>query len=869
MLTPPKWPLRILRFFLKEEYLEEIEGDMEELFQENLETFSVKQARRTYAWDTLRLFRISLIKHVKLPTQLIHFTMIRHNFLISWRRLVREKGYTFLNVGGLALGLAVTLLIGLWIWDELSFNSYHENYPHIAQVMRSEVERGEIHTNTSFVSGLGHLLKESYSDYFEEVVMVRARLESRAISSSRDNFTQDGYFIQAGGPSMLSLDMKYGSQEGLTDPTSILLSASLAQKIFGDVDPTNQIVTMDAKWELSVTGVYHDLPKNTTFKEASYFAPLDLYFEELGASNYWDNYNMYIYVQMRQGISMEEASRNIKDIMKAHQEEDDDPQVLSLHPMSKWHLYSTFDNGKQVMGDRLRFIWFYAIIGMFVLSLACINFINLSTARSEKRAKEVGIRKSIGSNRMQLIVQFLSEALLISVAAFLFSLGLVYVILPWFNEVAAKDMVLPLGEPGFLMIGIGITLITALLAGSYPAFYLSSFIPVKVLKGTIQVGKKTFTSRKVLVVFQFTVAISLTIGTLLVYQQIQHAKNRSTGYERKDLLMLRPKSPEYFEKFDVLVNELRSLSSVQAVGASNYPITNTLGWNGGFSWTGKDPGLRPSFNTIRISPQYAQTLNLEFVAGQELTEEISTGTNKVLINEAAAEIIELDNPVGEFLHWEPDGEDRGNFQIIGVVKDMVKGSPFEPVSQSIMFITEAELGWLFIRLNPAIRENNALAEIRKRFNEIVPSAPFDYVFVEDSYATKFGDEERISMLSTFFTGLALLISCLGLFGLSSYVAERRTKEIGIRKVLGASILNLWQMLSKDFVLLVLIACLLASPIAYFFLQNWLESYPYRIEISWWIFIGTYLGALALTLVTISYQALKAANTNPVECLRAE
>ncbi|MEM9721629.1 MAG: FtsX-like permease family protein, partial [Bacteroidota bacterium] len=349
----------------------------------------------------------------------------------------------------------------------------------------------------------------------------------------------------------------------------------------------------------------------------------------------------------------------------------------------------------------------------------------------------------------------------------------------------------------------------------------------------------------------------------------QHAKNRATGYEREGLIMLRPKSQEYYEKYHVLVNELRSLSSVQSVGTSNYPITNTLGWNGGFSWTGKDPNFLTSFNTIRISPEYAQTLGLEFITGQDFAQEVSTGTNKVLINEAASEIIELDKPVGAFLNWERDGEDRGNFQIIGVVKNMVKGSPFEPVSQSIMFISEAELGWLFIRLNPSIKENTALAEIRERFNQIVPSAPFDYTFVEDDYAAKFGAEERTGTLSAFFTGLALLISCLGLFGLASYVAERRTKEIGIRKVLGASMLNVWQMLSKDFVILVLIACLIASPIAYYFLQNWLESYAYRIEISWWTFISTYISALVLTLVTISYQALKAASTNPVECLRAE
>jgi putative ABC transport system permease protein len=797
--------------------------------------------------------------------------MIKSYFKIAFRQLLRRKGYSFINIGGLALGMTVTFLIGLWIVDELSFNKYHENYGTIAQVYRKETWSGETEVSNPQVTGLGTLLKTEYGTHFKEVVMVRNGTVERVIEFKEKKFTEPGFFMQPNGPEMLTLKMISGTRKGLKEMKSILLSASLAKKLFGVYDPINQIVLMDANSALTVTGVYEDLPKSSEFAEASFLAPLDLLLEgeSLNVLNSWDNYFINIYVQLHPNRSCEQVSALIKNATHPFINERtlNARQEICLHPMSEWHLNSEFENGKLVRSKRMMLLIYFGLIGIFVLILACINFMNLSTARSENRAKEVGIRKTIGSNRYQLIQQFYGESFLVAILAFALSIVILQLLLPSFNSVADKNILIPWTSLNFWLIGAGFVISSATLAGSYPALYLSSFKPIRVLKGTFRAGRSAALPRKVLVVIQFIVSITLVIGTITIYQQIQFAKNRPIGYSRNGLIELRSAQQEFIGKYDALREELKSTGMVGDIAEANYSITDTRGWNNGFSWQGQE--YEPSFNTIIVTVDYGNTMGLEFVEGRDFSREFPSDSTGIVINESALEILALKDPVGQELRWAPGGTDRGTYKILGVVKDMVKGSPYEQTFPSIIFLSKVDRQWLYIRMSRNANPHEALPKIGEILTRLIPSAPFEYTFVDEKFAAKFNAEERIGKISMFITTMAIFISCLGLFGLASFIAEQRTKEIGIRKVLGATVINLWQMLSKDFVILIMISCAIAIPISFYFLTEWLQNYPYRTEISVWVFIASSVGAVVITLLTISFQIINAALTNPVESLRSE
>jgi ABC-type antimicrobial peptide transport system permease subunit len=856
----PKSAQRFLNWFLRDDLAEEVQGDLDEHFYSKLEGTSLFKANINYWFQVINYLRPFAIS--KSSSHFIFYAMFRNYFKIGWRNLTISKGYSFINISGLAVGMAVAMLIGLWVWDELSFNKNHDHYSTIAKVMTQDGE----YTNGVLTTGMGSLLKSDYNNHFEQVTMVRGGIEERAIAVEDNSFLQNGYFMQAEGPEMFSFNMLKGTQQGLKDMNSILLSGSLVNKLFKDKNPLGQIVRMDDRWDLTVTGVYEDLPINSEFSEASYFAPLDLYLNGWSSLDVWNNYNMYVFVQIHAHTNFNAVTSTIKDAMSPHLNENASGKKIFLHPMNKWHLYSEFENGNYVTSKNLTFLWFMSIIGVFVLILACINFMNLSTARSEKRAKEVGIRKAIGSVRGQLISQFLTESFLVVVFSFVMSVILVILIIPWFNHVAGKELQLLWTNPIFWLSGICFILFTSLLAGSYPAFYLSSFKPLKVLKGSYRAGAGTVIPRKILVVVQFTVSISLIIGTIIIYQQIQFTKNRPVGYTREALLTLPVRSPGFNEKYDALRNSLKNSGLIDEIALANYPITSWKGWNGGFDWPGRDPNFQESFNTMRVTPEYGRTVGLEFIEGRDFTRELSSDKDAIIINESALKLMGIDNPIGKTITRPPKST---LFTIIGVTKDMVKGSPFEPAFPSIIFNSDNNLSEMFIRLSPHVSASEALPKIDKLFHSHLPFVPFDYKFADDEYNRKFASEQRIGDLAGFFTILAILISCMGLFGLASFIAEQRTKEIGIRKVLGASIGNLWKMQSKEFIILVGISCLIAIPVSYSVLYNWLQGYEYRINIAIWVLVATALGSLLITFVTVSYQAIKAALMNPVKSLRTE
>jgi putative ABC transport system permease protein len=794
--------------------------------------------------------------------------MYQTYFKIGWRNLVKNKGYSLLNIGGLAIGMAVALLIGLWINDELHFNEYHKNYGAIARVYKNNHWEQGIESNTSMVTGLGTLLRSEYGTHFKNVVMVRQQKEDRGLSFGEQKMTQGGRFMQPEGVELFSLKMIHGSgNKFLSNRMSIILSTSLSKKLFGNENPVNKTVTMDGVNDLLVTGVYEDLPKTSELYGTTFFAPLELFLGGKDKLNAWDNYNMTIYVQLYRENEFKKVSAIIKDAMLPHiNQADKSKPELFLHPMREWHLNSQFENGVSVTSQQMKLLWSYSTIGVFVLILACINFMNLSTARSEKRAREVGIRKSMGSRRSQLIQQFFGESLLVAFISYAVAILIAQAALPGFNTISDKDIVIPWTDPAFWMAGISVTFLTGFLAGSYPALYLSSFNPVKVLKGTFKAGRAAAIPRSVLVTAQFTISISLIIATIIVYQQIQFAKNRPVGYSREGLLSFRARSPEFAVNYLTLRNELKKTGAVEEIAEANYSINSTLGWNNGFSW--RDKQYEPAFNTIMVTSEYGKTIGWQFVNGRDFSREIQSDKRGIVINESALKILGLKNPVGEFLSWKPGGNDRGKFRILGVVKDMVKGSPFEPTDPSIIFLSDYQEN-LYVRIAPKMNVQEALPRIKNAFTRLVPSAPFDYTFADDDYEAKFRAEERTGKLAAVITILAVVISCLGLFALTSFVTEQRTKEIGIRKVLGASAINVWKMLAKDFIVLVVIACMISIPVAFYTMHGWLQNYDYRMEISWWVFLLAGVMALGVAFITVSFQAIKAAIANPVKSLRTD
>ncbi len=794
--------------------------------------------------------------------------MFKNYFKIAWRNLVKSKGYSAISIGGLAVGMAVAMLIGLWMYDELTFNEYHENYDRIAQVMQHASFNGEIRTQASNPAAMGPELRLRYGSDFKHVVQA-SWLGSHMLSVGNTHLVKDGIFFEPGAPEMLSLKMLKGSREGLKDPYSIMLSASAAESIFGGEDPLHQTIRFDKLYNVKVTGVYEDLPDNTTFKELKIIMPWDLWLVQnpwaKNSRNPWGNNFSQTFVQLADNADMGRVSAKIKNVKLDNAGENQQKYrwAVFLHPMNHWNLYDEFKDGMNT-GGNIRYVKLFGMIGIFVLLLACINFMNLSTARSEKRAKEVGIRKTVGSFRWQLIGRFFAESYLIVLLAFVLSLVLVVLLLPLFNEVAGKKMQLPWPNPLFWLTSAAFIMITGLLAGSYPALYLSSFDPLKVLKGTFRVGRFASVPRRVLVVVQFTVSVILIIGTLVVYQQIQHAKNRPVGYNRSGLINLSLQE-EVAGHFDAVKADLLNTGAIESMAATYSPLTGVWNTNGGFEWEGKDPDLAADFPNSGVSYDFGKTIEWKVKAGRDFSREFATDSAAFIINESAAEFMGMADPVGKILRW-----NGRPYTIIGVVNDLLQESPFYPVRPSLYHIGQyGDLSNLLIRLNPRRSMTESISAVESVWKKYIREAPFGYTFVDETFVSKFLAEERVGKLSAYFAVLAIFISCLGLLGMAGFVAEQRTKEIGIRKVLGASVANLWRLLSREFILLVAVSCIIAIPIAWYYLDGWLANYDYRIAIDWVVFAAAALLALVITVMTVSFQAIKAATTNPTQSLRTE
>jgi len=793
--------------------------------------------------------------------------MLQNYFKTAWRNLGKSKMHSFINIAGLSIGMAVAILIGLWMYDELSFDKSFKNYNRIAQVIQNVSNNGEVQTWRGVPYPLADELRKNYGGDFKHIVM-SIDWGEHLLNCNEKKLKQTGAFFENDAPEMFSLKMVNGTQS-LSDPASILLSQSAAKAWFGNEDPLNKMIKIDDRPAVKVTGVYKDFPKNSTFSGLDFISTWDfLYNNDEGLRTMQDPWRpnfVSLFVELNDNADFAKASERIRDakLKRVNPQLQKKKPALFLHPMSDWHLYSEFKNGVNT-GGAIQYVWMFGIIGAFVLLLACINFMNLSTARSEKRAKEVGIRKTVGSLRRQLIQQFFAESIFTVGLSFLLSLLWVQLSLSFFNQIAGKQMSIPWANPFFWALNLGFAFFTALVAGSYPAFYLSSFNPVKVLKGTFKAGRFAAIPRKVLVVVQFTVSVALIIGTIIVYRQIQFAKDRPVGYTRQGLVSIPTPDSLIHQHFNAVKNELMQTGIVASVAESGAPTTSIWGSSSGFSWKGKDPNLSIDFGTARVSDEYGKTIGWHIKEGRDFSKDFATDSSAVILNEAALHFMGLKDPIGETIMWFDQP-----LTVIGVINDMVMESPYSDVRPIIYYTSNEPGNLVIIKINPNASAKEALSKIEPIFRKFNPGQPFEYQFVDNEYAKKFGDEERISKLASFFAALAIIISCLGLFGLTSFVAEQRKKEIGVRKVLGASVFSVWNLLSKDFIGLVVISFVTAVPLSWYAMHKWLQDYSYRINISWGIFLIAGIIAVAIALITVSFQAVRAALANPAKSLRTE
>lgn len=872
-VIPPRWATLLLQWFCPAHMANELEGDLHELFQQRLRSSSLRSARRRYVEDVFSLLRPSLLKGEpnKYPNPSPAY-MLKNYMKIAFRNLNKNRTYSAINIVGLSIGMTTSILIGLWMRDELSYNKYHQHYDRIARVMQHQTYNGTTSTTLATPLPMRAALENEHASEFAHIAS-SSWTEDRILAFGDKKIFRKGNCVEPDFPLMMSLRIVKGTATGLDNPTSALLSESVARALFGNEDPINKTIKVDNKNYFKVTGIYEDLPYSTEFRDVKFLLPWSFFVKTepwvKRSETNWGNNSFLLLVQIAPQTNFDRISGKIENVKARHAKEEArfSPKAF-LHPMSRWHLYSEWENGVAVRG-RIQFVWLFGIIGAFVLLLACINFMNLSTARSQKRAKEVGIRKAVGSLRSQLIAQFFSESIMVSAFAFVFGLLLVQLILPWFNQIADKQISFPWDNAESWLVGLGFMLLTGLLAGSYPAIYLSGFRPVRVLKATgssLRLGASRYAAmpRQTLVIIQFTVSVTLVIGTLVVLRQIQYAKNRPVGFDRAGLLTVAMNTPDLQAHLQALRQDLLQTGGALNMATSSSPTSEVWSSDASFSWPGKDPSQLGELRTVGITHEYGRTVSWQVKQGRDFSGNFSGDRLAMVVNESAASFMGLKEAVGTLVQWNSE-----QYTIVGVIRDVVTGSPFMPIQPTVFMLKEDWASFIHIRLNPTLNPREALAKLEPVFKKYNPGSPFEYKFASDEYDRKFQAEERIGTLSTTFASLAIFISCLGLFGLATFFAEQRQKEIGIRKVLGASIAQLWQMLAKDFLFLVLISCLVATPIAYYLMHDWLQTYTYRTALSWWIFASAILGALVITLITVSFQAIKAALLNPVKSLTNE
>ena len=783
-----------------------------------------------------------------------------HNYLkTTFRNLWKNKGFTFLNIFGLGIGIACASLIFLWVEDEINFNNYFSNKENLYKIKDSQTYDG---TTFTFDATPGPLAAGIKTEIPGIKNTARSSWEQQSLFSLGDkNIYERGMYVDSSFLKMFQLEFVQGNAgTAFQQLHSLVITEKMAHKFFGNDNAIGKSLRVDNNASSVVTGVIKDLPESVSF-QFEWLAPFKIFENQNNWLQSWRNNGVLTYVELQPGADTKAINRKLYNYVQSKAR--DAEAKMSIYPMSRWRLYDSWKDGKEVPG-RIRYVHLFSLIAWIILLIACINFMNLSTARSEKRAREVGVRKVLGAAKSKLVGQFIGESVIMALISAVVAVCIIFAVLPAFNSLVEKQLSIRLFQPLHISALLAIALACGLVAGSYPAFYLSSFNPVAVLKGIrIKMNGSAGFIRKGLVVVQFSISIILIISTIIIYKQINHAKNRSLGYDKENLIYL-PLQGKLKEHFNAVKNDLVQTGVVKDAALSQSTVLQLGSNTGDFQWQGKDPDKQVLITVESVSPEYTATMGMRIEKGRNFYDDLKSDSGNIIINQTLAKIIGDKNIIGSLI---TNGDNK--FTVVGVIGDFVYNNLYSPSSPLILFPDTSGTNFLTIRLKKTSNVAGALAKVENVIKANNPGFPFDYKFVDDQFDQFFKTEMLIGKLASVFAFLAIFISCLGLFGLAAYTAERRTKEIGIRKVLGASAKGLAGLLSKEFLILVMISCLIAFPIAWWMMHNWLEGYEYRIPISWPIFLVAGLLAMLIALFTVSVQAIKAALANPIQSLRSE
>jgi predicted permease len=784
--------------------------------------------------------------------------MISNYLKIAWRNLWKNKTFSLLNIMGLALGMACSLLIMLWLQDEIRKDKFHKNGKQLYRVMENQFYAGE---TVTYASTPGILSQHITKDIPEIELASQMLWEEAPLFTVGDKFEKEkGRYVNGDFLNMFTFELAKGdARTALKRPDGVVISQKLADKYFPGQDPLGKIIRVDNKDDVMVTGVLKEITDQSSLK-FDFLMSYERWQKTNDWAKEWGNNGPRCYVMLNKNASLDKVNAKIKGYIKTKNK--DSNVELFLQPYEDVYLYSNYKAGVQD-GGRIDYVKMFSIIAIFILIIACINFMNLATARSIKRAKEVGVRKVVGAVRYSLIAQFLGESLIIAFLSLVFAIFIVFLMLPAFNTLTDKHLSLDFTDPLFLLILVGLTIVTGIVAGSYPALFMSSLRPVVVLKGALKFKPSATFFRKGLVVFQFALSIMLIVGMMVVYQQIEYIQSKNLGFDRENMLYV-PLEGDLSKNFKTFKEELIHMPGIKSVTCAQSDPLQVGSSTQGVNWSGKDTTKIILFSQNPVSYDYLSTMGIKLKDGRDFSPAFSTDTSNYIINEEAAKKMGMKDPVGKEMYmWGRKGT------IIGLVKSFHINSLHESIPPLILNFQRGDnWGNIIVRTQPG-QTRAAIASMEKAYKKFNPRFPFSYKFTDQEFADQYKGENVVSKLANYFAFLAIFISCLGLFGLAMFTAEQRTKEIGVRKVLGASVVSITAMLSKDFLKLVLISAVIAFPLAWYLMKNWLQKYAYRIEIQWWFFLVAGVLACLIALLTVSYQSIKAALMNPIKSLKTE
>ncbi|RRA99964.1 ABC transporter permease [Larkinella rosea] len=782
--------------------------------------------------------------------------MLRNYIKIAWRSLLKNRLYSFINIFGLALGMSCSLLIGLWVNDELSYDRFLPHLDDIYFVRTNSVSEGKTYTGTLTPGPVVGALKRDVPEvqYATKVQFPEEKLVKVGEKSTKEKgfFATKDFFLVFDFPAIAGSPLMAHSK-----PDQIIITRKIAEKFFGTTHAVGKRLHFDNTTYYTVGAVLEDIPSNSTVR-FDWLINYDV--QEQDWKKTWGNFSFLTYVRLDNKATPAKAEANMKTIFRRNTDWKEAPTLI-LQPMKEVYLYADYEDGKAV-GGRIEYVRIFALVAVFILLIACVNFMNLATARSAVRAKEVGVRKVVGALRSSLIGQFISESVLTSLLAVLLAVAFVVLVLPTFNAVFAKQLVLDLRNPMLWAGMLVLVLITGFVSGSYPALFLSSLQPIRILKGTLKFGVGAALFRRALVIFQFTLSIFLIIGMLAVEYQMDYIRTINLGLDRENVVYV-PLENETYKRMETFRQELIRSPFIASASASMSLPMNIEATSGDLTWPGKKPDQNSNVSTMSVGYDFLKTMNIRLADGRDFSSNRKADSASYIINEAAAKMMGMKNPVGQQVgFW------MGKGPIIGVMKDFHLQSLHSPITPLVLTLIPVNTSYLLVRPEKG-KTAEAIAELERATKEFNPDYPFEYHFLDDAYERMYRSEQQVNTLINYFGTLAILISCLGLFALAAFTAEQRKKEIGVRKVLGASVGSLVALTSKDFMKLVMVAMALASPLAWWAVSKWLETFQYSVQLSWWLFVTAGLLACVIAFLTVSYQSVKAALTNPVTSLRSE